>query len=125
MDKPPFGEYIRHLRVKHGKYQNMRDLSIQSRIDVGRIGKMEDGRVHAPQEGELFDLLTGLNLYMDSPEWRKAEELAAADQQREILPYTEEELDAMMPHPLLVRKENGEPLSAEDFKNLRELLRNG
>lgn len=113
-----YGVMLRDLRVR--KEMTLRELALNSDIDVAYLSRVERGTIPPPQKEELLDAINEA-LGVTKQEAQQLRDQAAIDN-KQFPKDIAEDLDKMVGIPLLLRTVANKKLSADEIKEVTSYI---
>lgn len=118
---PPFGEYLRRLRVEAGF--GLRAFAETVGMKPSNLSRLETGRLAPPTSGErIAQIAEALGLREDSLEFKELNNLASEARPGTVPPDVKDYAARQPGVPLLLRTAKGKQLDEEEFRRLAEYI---
>jgi len=114
------GEMLKKDRLAQKK--TLRVFCEETGMEPSTLSRIERGRAAKIESEDLEKIGTGLGLDKNSKVWKNLKIMVNEINETPLRELTEEELDGMM--PLIPVKSDGEVMTEEELKSLRETLKN-
>jgi transcriptional regulator with XRE-family HTH domain len=114
-----YGERLRHIRAEKGI--TLRQLALESDIDVAYLSRVERGTIPPPQKEELLESICRA-LGLKPKEARELKDLAATDNRRFPADIAQK-TGGLVGIPMLLRTVSNKKLSPDQIREVAEYIR--